>query len=109
MMRLRLCAYLSAIILTIGFVSSASTQILPSKTPPVAVGPDTLSGFGGSVGFYDYFTQPAPDSLEGDITGIAAPDTYWVYVTGIDASGVTGPPGRKIFFNLQDSEIVSTS
>ncbi|MCH7679285.1 hypothetical protein IID10_07950, partial [candidate division KSB1 bacterium] len=106
MMQLRLYAYLSAIILTIGFVSTGKTQ--PSKIPPVAVGPQTLSGFGGSVGFHEFFTQPGPDSLKGDIFGIAAPDSYWVYVTGIDASGVTGPQGRKIVFNLQDSETGSS-
>ena len=101
-MQLRLYAYLSAIILTIfGFVSTGKTQ--PSKIPPVAVGPQTLPD---SVGFYEFFTQP--NSSNGDITGIAAPDTFYLYVTGIDASGVTGLPGRKIVFNLQDSEAGSS-
>ncbi|MFQ5675782.1 MAG: right-handed parallel beta-helix repeat-containing protein, partial [bacterium] len=79
----------------------------PTKTPPVALGPKTLSGFGGQVDqFHEFFTQPS--SSFGDIGGIVAPDTYWVYITGIDASGVTGLPGREIQFNLQDSEDGST-
>ncbi len=74
MMQLRFCAYLSAVILMIvGFVSIGKAQ--PSKIPPVAVGPDTLSGF-GTVGFHEFFTQPFPDTSKGDITGIAAPDTF---------------------------------
>lgn len=80
----------------------------PQLTPPVAIGPQTLAS-----GFYEFLTiqgNPSDDNgnIKGVPDGIAAGDTFWVYVTGIDATQVTGVSGGTVKFNLQDSEADSS-
>ncbi|MFQ5602675.1 MAG: right-handed parallel beta-helix repeat-containing protein [bacterium] len=87
-----------------GFLTNGNAQ--PNLIPPVVHGPDTLVGT-GNIEVFEFFTQT--DTLwKGDIGGIAAGDSYWVYIVGIDASGLTGPNGQQIQFNLQDAADNST-
>jgi hypothetical protein len=74
-----------------------------SKPPPAAVGPQTLAGFGGAAGFHEFILQ-AGSSWKGDLTGIGAGPTWSLVILDIDATGVTGPANRYIYFNLQDAD-----
>ncbi|MFQ6116280.1 MAG: hypothetical protein ACE5NG_19660, partial [bacterium] len=97
------CYFLATLIISVsGYVSLGHAQ--PNQSLPAIVGPQTLPD---TTEFYEFFTQ-GPEDLKGDITGIAAGDTYWVYIFGIDATSITGPPGRQIQFNLQDFETGSS-
>jgi len=71
--------------------------------PPATVGQQTLAGFGGAAGAHEFFLQPG-SSWKGDLTGIGAGETWSLVVLGIDATGVTGPADRYIYFNLQDAD-----
>jgi hypothetical protein len=79
------------------FVATGNTQ---SLVPPQATGPQTLSGF------TEFFEQA--ESNFGDIGGITAGPTYWVYVWGITTSGIPRPSGGIIEFNLADAELGSS-
>jgi nitrous oxidase accessory protein NosD len=74
-----------------------------SKPPPAAVGPQTLAGFGGAAGAHEFILQ-AGSSWKGDLTGIGAGPTWSLVILDIDATGVTGPANRFIYFNLQDAD-----
>jgi len=74
-----------------------------STPPPAAVGPQTLAGFGGSAGAHEFLLQ-AGSSWKGDLTGIGAGPTWSLVILDIDATGVTGPADRFIYFNLQDAD-----
>ncbi|MFQ5650560.1 MAG: FlgD immunoglobulin-like domain containing protein [bacterium] len=73
----------------------------PTLTPPAVTGPDSLIGFEGQSEHHEFLTQT--NSSRGDIKDVFPGQDYWIYVVGIDASGVTGPAGRKIQFNLQNT------
>jgi hypothetical protein len=88
-------------------LSTASAVAQPTLTPPVAVGPDTISSDAGNAGFYDYFTQDPPDAWKGDIAGITSGPTYWVYVTGIDATKIKSG-GQTVRFTIWDAEQASS-
>ncbi len=81
-----------------GFGHAAGTM-----SPPATVGPQTLSGFGGSAGAHEFFLQDG-SSWKGNLTGIGAGPAWSLVVLGIDASAVTGPADRYIYFNLQDAD-----
>jgi hypothetical protein len=94
-----------------GLLAATAVQEAPVTTPPVATGSQTLSGFGGSAGAHEFFTQVPPSDWKGDIGGIgpSTASTPWRFeVLGIDATGVTGPADRYIYFNIQDSETGSS-
>ncbi|MFH1681446.1 MAG: right-handed parallel beta-helix repeat-containing protein [Candidatus Eisenbacteria bacterium] len=74
-----------------------------STPPPATVGPQTLVGFGGAAGGHEFFHQPG-SSWKGDLTGIGAGESWSLVVVGIDATGVTGPADRFVYFNLQDAD-----
>ncbi|MCZ6820848.1 MAG: hypothetical protein O7G31_15370, partial [Calditrichaeota bacterium] len=98
---------LSALALSL-FLGAGNVNAQPTKIPPVAIGAQTLSGVGVTPTFHEFLTQPAPFEWKGDIGGIGVGDAYWIYAMGIDATGITGPAGRQIRFNLQDSETGSS-
>ncbi len=98
-MQYKLLSSLVVLVMCIAAFGPAVAQ--PAKTPPVVTGPQTLSGFGGNAGLYEFLTQG--ETARGDIGGISTAEDYWVYIVGIDASGVTGPDGRQIQFNLQNT------
>ncbi len=85
------------------FGISAAANAAGTMAPPATVGPQTLSGFGGSAGAHEFFLQDG-SSWKGDLTGIGAGTTWSLVVLGIDASGVTGSADRYIYFNLQDAD-----
>ena len=72
-------------------------------TPPATTGPQTLSGFGGAAGAHEFFLQSG-SSWKGDLTGIGAGHAWSLVIIGVDASGVTGPADRYVYFNLQDAD-----
>ncbi|RPH47809.1 MAG: hypothetical protein EHM91_05230, partial [Planctomycetota bacterium] len=74
--------------------------------PPATVGPQSLIGFGGGAGGHEFFRQPG-SSWKGDLTGIGAGETWSLVILGIDATWVTGPADRYIYFNLQDADNAS--
>ncbi len=88
-------------------VLAGSAFAAPSKIPPVSLGPKTLTGDGSPPTAYEFFLQ-AGSSWKGDIGGIAAGPTYSLIILDIDLTGVTGPAGRQVYFNLQDAESGST-
>ncbi|MGD9403374.1 MAG: right-handed parallel beta-helix repeat-containing protein, partial [bacterium] len=88
----------ASVLLTAGALMAAGTS-----PPPGTVGPQTLAGFGGSAGAHEFLLQPG-SSWKGDLTGIGAGPTWSLVVLGIDATGVTGPADRFIYFNLQDAD-----
>ncbi|MCH9008741.1 hypothetical protein IIA29_12195, partial [candidate division KSB1 bacterium] len=91
------------------FFGAGNVNAQPTKKiPPVAIGAQTLSGVGVTPTFHEFLTQPAPFEWKGNIGGIGVGDAYWIYAMGIDATGITGPAGRQIRFNLQDSETGSS-
>lgn len=100
-----------ALALTVaGMLATATVHAVPSTFPPVQTGPLSLSGFGGGAGAHEFFTQ-ASATWKGDIGGIgpSSSETPWRFeILGIDATGVTGPADRFIYFNIQDSETGST-
>ena len=79
----------------------------PAKTPPVTLGPKSLNGDGSPPTSFEYFLQSG-SSWKGDIGGITAGPAYSLVVLDINLTGVTGPAGRYVYFNLQDAETGST-
>ena len=97
-----------ALVLGCAVVAGAAVSAnSPASIPPVSVGPKTLTGDGSPPTAYEFFLQ-AGSSWKGDIGGIVAGPTYSLGILGIDVTGVTGPAGRGIYFNLQDAESGST-
>ncbi len=93
--------FLTILLALVIFAASGNTQPPEHNfVPPVAIGPQNLSF--GDDGVHEFLTQEG--TLKGDIGGIVAGQEYWVYIWGIDASGVSGLPGRRVRFHLQDSE-----
>ncbi len=64
--------------------------------PPEAIGPKTLTYDGSSTStrVYEYFSWP------NYLTGMYAGTPWRMEVSGIDVTGVTGPTGRSIYFQL---------
>lgn len=93
--------FLTILLAVVAFAASGNTQPPPTNfVPPVAIGPQNLSF--GDDGVHEFLTQEG--ALKGDIGGIVAGEEYWVYIWGIDATSVSGVPGRRVRFHLQDSE-----
>ncbi len=85
-------------------VISAATLMAAGVTlPPATVGQQSLAGFGGSAGAHEFFLQTG-STWKGDLTGIGAGEQWSLVVLGIDATGVTGPADRYVYFNLQDAD-----
>ncbi|MBP2680861.1 MAG: hypothetical protein H6Q78_724, partial [Candidatus Krumholzibacteriota bacterium] len=94
----------SASLLIVALLALVCSIVLaaPTKTPPVTLGPKTLTGDGTPPTAFEYFLQSG-SSWKGDIGGIAAGPMYSLVVLDIDLTGVTGPAGRYVYFNLQDA------
>ena len=102
--------FLLAVTLVLSLSAVASGPVSasgPASTPPVTLGPKTLTGDGSPPTAYEFFLQ-AGSSWKGDIGGIVAGPTYSLVILDIDVTGVTGPAGRYVYFNLQDAESGST-
>ena len=106
----KILSILFALALVLSFSVVATTPVVaagPASTPPVTLGPKTLTGDGSPPTAYEFFLQ-AGSTWKGDIGGIAAGPTYSLVILDIDLTGVTGPAGRYVYFNLQDAENGST-
>jgi hypothetical protein len=99
---MRRCAYVSVLFAALALVVSGALA-LPAKTPPVTLGLKTLVGSGSPPTAYEFFRQPG-STYKGDIGGIVAGQNYSLVILDIDLTGVTGPAGRQLYFNLQDAE-----
>jgi len=99
-MKTRLIAFGLAVLFAAipGFALAAGTT-----SPPATVGPQVLSGFGGAAGAHEFFLLSG-STWKGDLAGIGAGPVWSLVILGVDATGVTGPTDRYIYFNLQDAD-----
>ncbi len=94
-------AVLQMLLIVLG--ASLSAWAAGTTIAPATLGSKTLLGFGGSAGAHEFFLQEG-SSWKGDLTGIGAGPTWSMVILDIDATGVTGPADRIVYFNLQDAD-----
>jgi len=86
-------------ILAVAFLGLGVAQAIPTAgslvIPPESLGPQTFTHDGSTESkHHTFFTWP------NYLTGVGAGPTWHLDVTGIDVSGLTGPTGRSVRFQL---------